>query len=82
MSRQNSVEMGWGARPIKEQHPDLSDDLCQHFDRDNQDLSRLVLRGIITPSQAAISRQRYVKKVGEAIRSALAAKKKSKEPTT
>ncbi|NBU79779.1 MAG: hypothetical protein EBS50_12035 [Sphingomonadaceae bacterium] len=67
----NAVEMGWGAPPIKEQHPVLPDDEAAHFDADNQAISRLLLRGLITHSQAGAARERYVKKVGAAIRAAL-----------
>ena len=67
----NSVEMGWGALPIKEQHPVLQDDVAAQFDADNEALSRLSLRGLITQSQANAARQKYVKKVASAIRSAL-----------
>ena len=70
----NSVEMGWGSRPMKEQHPILPDDNADHFDQDNEAISRLLLRGLLTQSQAAAARKKYVSKVSDAIRQALAAK--------
>ena len=73
MQGNNHVEMGWGAPPMKEQHPVLSDDYCEAFDRDNQDLSRLVVRGLVTRSAAAAARVKYVKNVEAAIRTKLAA---------
>jgi hypothetical protein len=77
MQGNNNVEMGWGAPPMKEQHPILSDDDCAHFDRDNQDLSRLVVRCLITPSAAAAARVKYVRFVEQAIRVTIAAKETS-----
>jgi hypothetical protein len=74
MKGNNSVEMGWGAPPMKEQHPVLSDLDCTHFDRDNQDLSRLLVRGLVTRSAAASAREKYVRSVGVAIRAAITAK--------
>lgn len=72
MRGNNSVEMGWGAAPIKDQHPVLHQDVAVQFDADNEAISRLLLRGIITQSQAQSARKRYVVKVEAAIRSALA----------
>jgi hypothetical protein len=68
---QNSVEMGWAASPMKEQHPVLSDIDCKMFDEDNNAISRLRMRGLITPSMADNARKKYVKKVEEAIKKAL-----------
>ena len=68
----NSVEMGWGAAPMKTQHPVLPDDVAAHFDKDNEAISRLGLRGILTQSQAAKAREAYVRRVEQAIRAALA----------
>ena len=67
----NYVEMGWGAMPIKEQHPCLPDEVAANFDADNLAISRLLLRGLITQSQANAARQKYVKKVETAIRASL-----------
>jgi hypothetical protein len=67
----NSVEMGWGAPPMKEQHPVLSDHICEQFDADNEAICRLSLRGILTQSQASAGREKYVKQVEKAIRAAL-----------
>ena len=67
----NSVEMGWGALPMKEQHPVLPDEAAAHFDEDNKAISRLLLRGLITQQQAASARAKYVKKVGATIAAAM-----------
>lgn len=67
----NSVQMGWGALPMKQQHPVLHEDVASQFDADNEAVSRLFLRGLITQSQADGARKRYVTKVGNAIRAAI-----------
>ena len=67
----NSVEMGWGALPMKEQHPILHSDVAGQFDADNDAISRLYLRGLITQSQADAARKKYVAKVGVAIKAAI-----------
>ncbi len=67
----NSVDMGWGAAPMKEQHPVLHDDVAAQFDADNDAVSRLLLRGLITQSQAQSARDKYVKKVAAAVKSAI-----------
>lgn len=72
----NRVDMGWGADPMKVQHPIISDDDCKHFDADNKAITRLKIRGIITPSDADRARVRYVKKVQSAIVDALAKNRK------
>lgn len=68
----NSLEMGWGAPPIKEQHPILDDDVAEHFDRDNQALSRLTVRGLLTSSQAEAARKKHVANVVKAIKAEIA----------
>jgi len=72
MKGNNSVDMGWGAPPMKEQHPVLHDEVAAQFDADNEAISRLSLRGLITQSQANTARQKYVAKVANAIRAAIA----------
>jgi hypothetical protein len=57
---------------MKTQHPVLPDDVAAHFDKDNEAISRLGLRGILTQSQAAKAREAYVRRVEQAIRAALA----------
>lgn len=68
----NTVEMGWGAPPMKEQHPVLPDEVCEQFDKDNDAICRLSLRGMLTQSQADAARKKYVAKVADAIKRALA----------
>jgi hypothetical protein len=71
----NSVEMGWGAPPMKEQHPILPDVVCQQLDKDNDAICRLSLRGMLTQSQADAARKKYVAKVAAAIKHALTARR-------
>lgn len=68
----NSVIMGWDAPPIKEQHPVLSEAEAARFDDDNTAITRLSVRGIISQTEAANARKRYVKRLETAIRTALA----------
>lgn len=68
---ENAVELGWGARPLKEQHPVLSDEQAEHFDNDNMAISRLVVRGMIPPSTANNARKKLVKNIENAIVKAL-----------
>lgn len=71
----NSVDMGWGADPMKVQHPILSDEVCAGFDADNETITRLKLRGMITWTDANKARARYAKAVEKAIVDALSKQK-------
>ena len=68
---QNNVEMGWAAAPMQEQHPALPDDIAAHFDRDNADLVRLKIRGIISDAEMRNAERRFAKKVRAALTAAL-----------
>lgn len=68
----NGVEFGWGAPPMKEQHPVIPADDAAQFDKDNEAIIRLSVRGIITPSQRDYAIKRVTKRIGETIRRALA----------
>lgn len=59
----NIVELGWAARPMKEQHPILSDTVAEAIDADNVAISRLRLRGMITDSELRKIRARFVKSI-------------------
>jgi hypothetical protein len=71
MMGNNEVIFGWGAPPMKEQHPILPDDVAEHFDKDNKALTRLSLRGYLTDSQKRDAFKKITAKVGQAIRLAL-----------
>lgn len=66
------VEFGWGAPPMKEQHPVLPDDAADHFDKDNMAVVRCHLRGLITDSQRDAAFKKLTANIGKAIRKALA----------
>ena len=68
MTKELSFELGWGARKFKEQCPELSDDVATHFDKDNEALCRLRMRGYLTDG----AKDAAVKKVGKALSAALA----------
>lgn len=71
MSANNSVEFGWGAPPMREQHPVLSDEVAAHFDKDNEALIRLSLRGYLTNSAKHAAMKKITKRIGAEIRKAL-----------
>ena len=68
----NAVELGWSARPMKEQHPILSDEVASNFDKDNVALVRLSMRGYLTDAQKKAARAKLVKEIGREIRAAIA----------
>lgn len=72
-TRNNGVEFGWGAPPMKEQHPILSDFAAEQFDKDNMALIRLSLRGYLTDAQKHQAMKKITKAIGVAIRLALKA---------
>ena len=67
----NSVEFGWGAPPMSEQHPVLGAETAENFDKDNMAITRLSLRDLITDAQKRDAFQRLTKKIEKAIRAAL-----------
>lgn len=71
MNARNEVIFGWGAPPIKEQHPVLSDDIADHFDMDNAAISRLSVRGLLTMSQRDAAFKKLTARVEREIRTAL-----------
>lgn len=69
----NGVEFGWGAPPMKEQHPALPAFEADQFDKDNAAVIRLSVRGLITPSQRDAALKRLAKNIGSEIKKALTA---------
>ncbi|MEQ1950951.1 hypothetical protein [Mesorhizobium sp. CN2-181] len=67
----NEVIFGWGAPPLKEQHPILPDETADHFDKDNMAISRLAVRGLLTASQRNAAHKKLTKAIETSIRSAL-----------
>jgi hypothetical protein len=72
-----SVEMGWGARSMKEQFPELPDDVAGHLDQDNHQLSRLRIRGLFTPAENVKIRKRFIKQVQAEVKKARTAQLKN-----
>lgn len=64
----NSVTIGWDAPPMKEQHPSLSDHDAAHFDEDGRAITRLVIRGLITPSQRLSAHKKLTRAVERALK--------------
>ena len=68
---ENNVELGWCAQPIKEQYPVLSEEVAAQLDRDNHDLCRLRMRGLISDGEIRSIRKRLVKSIEGQIRKAM-----------
>lgn len=65
------VVFGWGAPSMKEQFPQLSDSDAEHFDKDNQALTRLRLRGYLTDSQRDPAIKKMTREVARALQKAI-----------
>jgi hypothetical protein len=50
-STDKRVIFGWAAPPIKEQFPEIDAETAAHFDKDNEAMVRLHIRGFLTDSQ-------------------------------
>lgn len=68
----NEVIFGWGAPPVKEQHPILAADNAEHFDKDNMAIARLSVRGLLTTSQRDAAYKKLTARIEREIRTALA----------
>lgn len=68
----NGVEFGWGAPPMKEQHPILADNIAAHFDKDNAALIRMSVRSYLTDSQKQSAMRKITASVGKQIRADIA----------
>lgn len=64
----NEVILGWGAEPIGVQHPIIPAADADHFDRDNQAIARLSVRGLLTMSQRDAAYKKLTRSVEAAIR--------------
>jgi hypothetical protein len=67
MMAKETIEMGWAASPVQEQFPELPKEIAEAFDTDNQQLTRLSVRGILTKGEADKARARYVKNISRAV---------------
>lgn len=67
MAKVDHAEFGWAARPFIEQFPFLPADKAEQFDKDSQAMTRLSMRGYLTPSQ----RDTAMKKITAALEKAL-----------
>lgn len=68
----DDVIFGWDAPPMKEQFPMLSRDMCEHFDKDNEAIIRLHVRGFITDSMRDSAMKKVVRKIAAEISKACA----------
>lgn len=67
---ENHVIFGWDAPPMKDQHPVLPEPISEQFDRDNEAVIRLSIRGLITPSQRDSSFKKLTRNIESAIKEA------------
>lgn len=65
MSKQ--IIFGWGAPKLKEQFPELPDDVADHFQKDSEAMLRLRIRGYVTDSQRDAIIKKLVKEISKAI---------------
>lgn len=66
--KQTQVEFGWGAKPFIDQFPAMDPSAAEHFDKDNEAMIRLRLRGYLTDSQ----RNQVMKKIATSVGKSLA----------
>ncbi len=71
----NYVEFGWGADPIGVQHPCIPQAEASHFDEDNRAITRLSVRGLITPSQRDAAFKKLTKHIETSIKQALSTRR-------
>ena len=58
-----TFEQGWGARPFKEQFPELSDDAAERLDKINDAITLLSIADLLTFSQSDAIRKKKMPKV-------------------
>ena len=68
MSKQ--IIFGWGAPKFKEQFPELPDAVAEHFDKDNEAMIRLHVRGYTTDSARTATMKKLSKAISNAVASA------------
>lgn len=68
-SKQNQVEFGWGAKPFIDQFPSMDKSAAANFDKDNEAMIRLRLRGYLTDSQRDQVMKKIANSVGKSISS-------------
>ena len=70
MSDLVSIELGFAAKPLKEQFPQLSDEVATALQKDSEYLSRLRVRGLISDAENNAIRKRLFKSINTAIKDA------------
>lgn len=65
-----TFEQGWGARPFKEQFPQLDDEDAAKLDEINGAITLLFAHGVLTYSMTSNARSRLPRVVAEALRNA------------
>jgi len=67
------LQFGWGAASFAVQAPELPADEAERFDRDNKEIIRLHLRGLLTDAE----RDRAITRATKAIRKAISRPKEN-----
>lgn len=70
MSDITTIELGFAAKPLKEQFPQLSDDVATALQKDSEYLSRLRMRGLISDTENNAIRKRLFKNINSEIQKA------------
>ena len=65
-----TVEMGWAAKPIKEQFPQLTDAVANRLQMDSDSITHLSMRGIIAPAEKKKALFRFSGMVSDALKDA------------
>lgn len=63
MTEPKDVILGWAAPNIKDQFPQLSSMVAEEYQRDQNELLRLKMRGIIPPAEHKKAVERMVKRL-------------------
>lgn len=63
LGRELTVELGYLARSIKEQFTELSDEIAVQFDKDNEAISYLRMRGYLSDSAKRAVVKKLVKNI-------------------
>ena len=66
--RNDQVEMGWAAPPIKEQLPELPDAVANLLQMDSDSITHLSMRGIITKGEKKKALFRFAGLVSDALK--------------
>ena len=76
----DTVEMGWAAKSIKEQFPQLPDAVANRLQMDSDSITHLSMRGIITTTESKKVIFRFSGMVSDALKDARRAARSEAKP--